>query len=178
MGSPLRIDRIGSLLLFISEAVAAVYGTVGARLEGNLAGLSALCADSVEHLACAVVGSVFTLCAAFLAALGLVGEALLGIKFLLAGSESEFLSAFLADQGLVSVHEIPLSVITRSPFWLAGILYSEKGILSIEYVKIKFTFLIIFNNSGAGMMPRNIRITQYGRIYHKNPLSSILRAGG
>ena len=113
-------------LLSISEAIAAVDGTIGARLEGNLAGLSALCADCVKHLTCTVMVGIFTLCAAFLATLRLVGEALLGVKLLLAGSEGEFLSAFLADQGLVCVHEIPLSVITRSQFSDLRLYYTAK----------------------------------------------------
>ena len=90
-----------------SEAVAAIDRAVIARLEGNLAGLAAVGADSVEHLA-RRAGDAFAGIAAGFAALGLVGEALLGVKLLLTGGENEFLSAILADQGLVSVHEIPL----------------------------------------------------------------------
>ena len=121
-----EIIFVSGSLLFISEAVAAVDGTVGAGLKGNFAFLSAFGANCVIHLACAVVGGVFALCAALFAALGLVGEAFLGIKLLLTGSESEFLSAFLADQGLVCVHEIPLSVITRSLDWLASTIIQRK----------------------------------------------------
>lgn len=117
-------------LLFISEAVAAVYGAIGAGLKGNLAGLSAFCADGVEHLACTVVGGIFTLCAALAAALGLVGKALFGVKFLLTGSKGEFLSAFFADQGLVCVHEIPLSVITRA------------GVLACVYIILQKNCLV------------------------------------
>ena len=92
-----------------SEAVAAIDRAVIARLEGNLAGLAAVGADSVEHLA-RRAGDAFAGIAAGFAALGLVGEALLGVKLLLTGGENEFLSAILADQGLVSVHEIPHSI--------------------------------------------------------------------
>jgi hypothetical protein len=91
------------------EALAAVDGTVVVRLEGNLALLAAVGADSVEHL---TGGSLLTaLClagiAAITASLGLVGKALLGVELLLAGGENEFASAILADNGLVSVHVIP-----------------------------------------------------------------------
>ena len=79
------------------------------RLEGNLALLTAVGANSVEHLAC---GSLLTALshagvAAITASLGRVGEALLGVELLLAGGENEFASAILADNGLVSVHVIP-----------------------------------------------------------------------
>ena len=93
----------------VLEALAAVNGAIVVRLEGNLALLTALCANSGEHLAGASLATAcLTSGAAVTASLGLVGEALLSIKFLLSGSESEFLSAFLADECLVSVHVIPL----------------------------------------------------------------------
>ena len=95
-------------LLSISETVAAVNGTVGARLEGNLALLAALGANGVKHLTlAALAGSVLSCHTAISAALGLVGETFFSVKLLLSGSESEFLSAFLADECLVSVHVIP-----------------------------------------------------------------------
>ena len=93
----------------VLEALAAVDGTIVVRLEGNLALLAAVGAGSVEHLA---GGSLAALSlagvAAITASLGLVGEALLGVELLLAGGENEFASAILADNGLVSVHCIPL----------------------------------------------------------------------
>lgn len=91
-----EIIFVSGSLLFISEAVAAVDGTVGAGLKGNFAFLSAFGADCVIHLACAVVGGVFAFCAALFAALGLVNEAALCIEFLFAGGESELFSAFFA----------------------------------------------------------------------------------
>jgi hypothetical protein len=95
---------IGSVL----EALAAVDGTIVVGLEGNLALLATVSAYSVEHLAS---GSLATACLARLtaltASLGLIGEALLSVEFLLAGRENELLSAILADQCLVSVHVIP-----------------------------------------------------------------------
>ena len=94
----------------VAEAVAAVDRAIVAGLKGHLAGLAALGAHSVIHLAGSTVGTgdAFAGIAAGFAALGLIGEALLGVKLLLTGGENEFLSAILADQGLVSVHEIPL----------------------------------------------------------------------
>jgi len=93
----------------VLEALAAVDGTVVVRLEGNLALLAAVGANSVEHLACGSLLTALSLAgvAAITASLGLVGEALLGVELLLAGGENEFASAILADNGLVSVHVIP-----------------------------------------------------------------------
>ena len=94
--------------LFLGKTVAAIYRTLTAGLERNLAGCSALCAYSIIHLAgFAALAIVLASIAACLATLGLIGETLLSVKFLLSGSESEFLSAFLADECLVSVHVIP-----------------------------------------------------------------------
>ena len=79
-------------------------------LEGNLAGVAALGAGCVIHLTCAALSALgLTVCTASLTSLRLVGETLLCVKFLLAGSKGELLSAILADQNLVVVHEIPLS---------------------------------------------------------------------
>jgi hypothetical protein len=91
-----------------SEAIAAVNRTVVAGLKRNLAGLSALCAYRVEHLASASARTAFARVAANLAALRLVGEAFFGVELLFTGRKREFLSAILADEGLVVVHEIPL----------------------------------------------------------------------
>jgi hypothetical protein len=79
------------------------------RLEGNLALLAAVGANSVEQLTCGSLVTALSLAgvAAITASLGLVGEALLGVELLLAGGENEFASAILADNGLVSVHVIP-----------------------------------------------------------------------
>ena len=75
------------------------------RLEGNLAGVSALGTNGVEHLTCAALSALgLAVCTASLTSLRLVGETLLCVKFLLAGSKGEFLSAIFADQSLVAVH--------------------------------------------------------------------------
>ena len=92
------------------------------RLKGQLAGLAALRANSVIHLAGSSVTAISLAgITAGLAALGLIGEALFCIELLLAGSENEFLSAFFTGQCLVSVHEIPLFPITNgfspAPVW-------------------------------------------------------------
>jgi hypothetical protein len=104
----------------VAEAVVAVDGAVVARLEGNLAGLAALSANSLEHLA-SRSSALTTLClasvAAIAASLGLVGEALLSVELLISGGENEFASAILADNGLVSVHVIPLPFSCISCTW-------------------------------------------------------------
>lgn len=80
------------------------------RLEGNLAGVAALGAGCVEHLAGVTLTAVsLELSAALAASLRLMLKALLCVELLLAGGENEFLIAVFADQCLVSVHSIPLS---------------------------------------------------------------------
>lgn len=100
-------------LILSFEAVAAIHRAVTARLKRNLAGLATPGAYCVEHLAgttvaAARVGVTLACDTAGLAALRFVCEAFLSIKLLLTSSKSEFLSAILADHGLVVVHEIPL----------------------------------------------------------------------
>ena len=80
------------------------------RLERNLAGVAALGANRLEHLTgCtrSITARILAVGTAVLASLGLVGEALLCVKFLLAGSKGEFLSAIFADQYFVAVHRLP-----------------------------------------------------------------------
>jgi hypothetical protein len=79
----------------LSEALAAVYGTVGLGLEGNLSLAAATGAGSSEEFTGAT-GVVLASIAAGLAALGLVLEATLSVEFLLAGSENEFVAALFA----------------------------------------------------------------------------------
>ena len=74
-------------------------------LERNLAGVAALGANGVKHLTRAAFAALcLTVCTASLTSLRLVGETLLCVKFLLAGSKGEFLSAIFADQSFVAVH--------------------------------------------------------------------------
>ena len=100
-----------------SEAIAAHDRTVGAGLERNLTGFSALCANRIVHLAGCIVavsaiagtasGCALTSDAAGFATLRFVRKTFFGEKLLLVGSKGEFLSAIFADDGLVVVHLIP-----------------------------------------------------------------------
>ena len=115
-GPPLRARRfvsVGDWLSSAAEAIAAVDRLVAAGLERNLAGLAAFRADRVVHPAlaveaAAVVARMLLCISASLAALRLIGESFFGVELLLVGSEDELLSAVLADDGFVAVHEIPL----------------------------------------------------------------------
>ena len=88
-----------SLLAFcahLSEALAAVYGTVGLRLKGNLCLTAATGASSSEELTGAT-GAVLASVTACLAALGLVLEATLCVELLLTGGEHELVAALFAN---------------------------------------------------------------------------------
>ena len=80
----------------LSEALAAVYGTVGLGLEGNLCLAAAACAGSGEELTGAT-GVVLASITASLAALGLILEAALCVEFLLTSGENEFAAALFAN---------------------------------------------------------------------------------
>ena len=88
------------------EAFAAVDGTILTGLEGNLGGLAALGANSVEHLAGRAGSGTGSLAghAAVTAAGGLILEALLGVERLFTGRENELIAAVFAYQRLVFVH--------------------------------------------------------------------------
>lgn len=95
--------------LLSAEAIAAIDGTVVARLEGNFAGGAAGCANGIVHGAILSTGGIaLSGVAAGLTALGFVGETLLGVKLLLSSSEGELLAAIFADDNFVLEHEIPL----------------------------------------------------------------------
>ena len=79
----------------LSEALAAVHGTVGLGLEGNLRLAAATSAGSGEELTGAT-GSVLASVTASLAALGLVLEAALCVELLFTGGEHELIAAFFA----------------------------------------------------------------------------------
>jgi len=87
----------------LCKARAAINGPVVLRLERDLGGCTALGADGVIHNALAPCG-VLAIGPAGLAASGLILEALLGIKLLLAGGEYELGAAILANQYLVFEH--------------------------------------------------------------------------
>ena len=84
------------LLAHLSEALAAIHGTVRLRLEGNLSFAAAGSANSGEELTGAT-GSVLASVAAGLAALGLVLEAALSVELLLTGGEHELVAALFAN---------------------------------------------------------------------------------
>ena len=95
MTSPAAILQL-AVGAHLSEALAAVHGTVSLGLEGNLCLAAAACAGSSEKFTgatCVVLASV----TASLAALGLILEAALSIEFLLTGGEGEFLAALFAN---------------------------------------------------------------------------------
>lgn len=106
------------IVILLTETIAAVNGAVTAGLERNLAGLSALGANGIEHLtaAAATVSTTHITLAgvtAALATLRLVGKALLCKKLLLAGSESKLLAAILASDLLVLEHVVTSFLLVR-----------------------------------------------------------------
>lgn len=84
------------MLVSLSEALAAVNGSVVTGLEGNLSLAAAACAYSCEHftLSSAVLLSV----TASLASLRLVCKAVLSVELLFACCEYEICTAVLALQ--------------------------------------------------------------------------------
>ena len=80
----------------LCEALAAVYGTVGLGLEGNLCLATATCAGSGEELT-GTTGAVLASITAGLAALGLILEAALCVEFLLTGGKNKFVAALFAN---------------------------------------------------------------------------------
>lgn len=101
-------------------ALAAVYRLPVSGIERNLAGFSALSADSVEHFSTAL-SRVLLRITARLASLGLVLKALLCIEFLLTGCEHELIPAILASQSLVLVHVVSFLAFNRFCFALRRI---------------------------------------------------------
>jgi hypothetical protein len=97
------------------EAVAAIDGSVSARLEGHLGLLAAAAADDVEHLtlcsrgtreaATATTATISLAAVAALSATGAtalgVGEAARGVELLVVCAKCELLSAVSAHQCLV-----------------------------------------------------------------------------
>ena len=80
----------------LSEALAAVNGTIGLGLERNLCLAAAGSANSGDELT-GTTGGVLSGVAAGLAALGLVLEAALCIELLLTGSEHELFTTLFAN---------------------------------------------------------------------------------
>ncbi len=88
--------QVGGSASHAGEAVAAIDGTVGLGLEGNLCLTAAAGADGGEVLSGAT-GCVLTGIAAGFAALRLILEAALCVELLLSGGENELRAAFLAN---------------------------------------------------------------------------------
>jgi hypothetical protein len=84
-----------AVLAHLSEAGAAVNGTIALGLEGHLGLAAALSADSGEVLT-GTAGSVLASVAAGLAALGLVLETALCVELLLTGGEHELFATLFA----------------------------------------------------------------------------------
>jgi hypothetical protein len=116
--SPGKIpDFSGSLGLSLRKALAAIDRTVIAGLEGDLAGLSALGADSVIHLTLATTFAAVVLpgVAALLAALRLVLETTLSVEFLFTGGKDELFAAVFAHECFVFVHNSETSILVLYP---------------------------------------------------------------
>ena len=95
MTSPAAILQL-AVGAHLSEALAAVHGTVGLGLKGDLGFAAATGAGSGEELtgATSVILAGIT---ASLAALGLVLEAALCVELLLTGGEHELIAALFAN---------------------------------------------------------------------------------
>ena len=93
-----------ALLLHLSEALAAVDGTVRLGLERNLSLTTAGGAGGSEELTGAT-GGVLAGVTAGLAALGLILEATLSVELLLTSGENELVTALFAHQSLIFVHD-------------------------------------------------------------------------
>jgi len=95
-GTALFIDEQSALAAHLSEALTAIDRTVRLRLKRNLGLAAAGSANSGEILA-GTTGSGLAGIAAGLAALGLILEPALSVKFLLTGSEHEFLATLFTN---------------------------------------------------------------------------------
>ena len=114
-------DRLfQSFLAHAGEALAAINGTIGLGLERHTGLAAAVGASGSEELTGAT-DRILTGVAAGLAALGLVLEATLSVEFLLAGSEHELVTAFLAHKSLVFKHCFYPLFLTICAFGALGI---------------------------------------------------------
>jgi len=91
----LSVRRSG-LLSHLSEALAAVNGTIGLGLKGNLCLAAASSADCGKELT-GTTGSVLACVAACLAALGLVLETTLSVELLLTCGKYELVTTLFAN---------------------------------------------------------------------------------
>lgn len=85
-----------AILAHLSEAFAAVHGSVRSGLKGNLCFATASSAGSGEVLSGAT-GGILSSVTASLAALGLILEASFSIEFLLTGGEHELVATVFAN---------------------------------------------------------------------------------
>ena len=92
----LLIGCVSAFLAHLGEALAAVDGTVGLGLEGNL-GLAAASSTSGGEVLTRTAGSGLAGVTASLAALGLVLEAALSVELLLTGGEHELVATLFAN---------------------------------------------------------------------------------
>ena len=103
-----KLSQSGKLeslfLLHFSVAFAAVHRSVVAGLERNQCLFTALETSGGEEFSLGLA-SVFALITASLASLRLILEALFCIEFLFTGSENELVSAVLALQCDVLIHD-------------------------------------------------------------------------
>ena len=84
------------VLAHLSEALAAIHGSVGLGLKGDLCFATASSAGSGEILSGAT-GGILSSVTASLAALGLILEASFSIEFLLTGGKHELVATVFAN---------------------------------------------------------------------------------
>jgi len=104
-----------SLLLLLADlckALAAIDGTIGLGLKGDLR-LAAAAGAHCGKILPGTAGSGLTGFPAGLAPLGLILEAPLSIELLLTGGKHELLATFFAHKRFVFVHVLTLSLIRR-----------------------------------------------------------------
>ena len=92
-----------SLLIVIFHRLktsTAIYRSVVRRLEDNFRNTAAISASRFKVFTRSF-SCVFLCITASLAALGLIGEALLLVEFLLSGSENKLVSTLLADKSFI-----------------------------------------------------------------------------
>ncbi len=124
--------------LHLCKAIAAVNRTIISGLERHSCLAAAGSAGSSEELT-GSAGSVLASVTASLAALGLVLEAALCVKFLFAGGENKLSTALFANQSLVFVHfesSLLASVLPRRAFLIFASASAE-----IAGVKVSRQFL-------------------------------------
>jgi hypothetical protein len=101
---PFQVRNDLSAVVVPGVAIAAVYRTITAGLEGHLGGGAALIADHVIHLTIATVVGHAAVGTAARAAARLVLEAFFGVEGLFGGREDEFCATLAAHQGFVGIH--------------------------------------------------------------------------